>query len=78
MNERIRKFELQCFVYSEQTNKNIFDREKFAKLIIENCIGEVIKLRKQYDTHKDVESKYNDYYVDAFLQVENKLKQYLE
>ena len=37
MNERIRELELQCFVYSEQTNKNIFDREKFAELLIKEC-----------------------------------------
>jgi len=39
MNERIRELELQCFVYSEQTNKNIFDREKFAELLVRECVG---------------------------------------
>lgn len=51
-------------------------REKFAKSIVLECISEIKILRKIYDTHKDVEPEENDWYVDAFLQAEVKLKEY--
>ena len=41
MNERIRELELQCFVFSEQTNKRIFDREKFAELLLKDAAAVV-------------------------------------
>lgn len=48
MNERIRELELQCFVFSEQTNKRIFDREKFAELIVRECMNLTEGCRDKY------------------------------
>lgn len=38
MNERIRELELQCFVYSDEMKTMRFDREKFAELIVKECV----------------------------------------
>ena len=40
MNERIRELELQCFVYSDEMKTMRFDREKFAELLIDECIAQ--------------------------------------
>lgn len=45
------------------------------KLTIKDCIEEIKVLRNKYDTHRDVEQEENDWYVDAFLQAEEKIRQ---
>jgi hypothetical protein len=44
---------------------------------IQACIDETKKLRACYNTHRDIEPKENDYYIDAFLSVEVRLKEVL-
>ena len=50
--------------------------EKFAELIVQECIDEIKHLRMNYDTHQDVEPDENDWYIDAFLQAEVRLKEH--
>lgn len=50
--------------------------EKFAELIVKECVNEITTLRGKYDTHRDVEPEENDWYVDAFLQAEVRLKEH--
>ena len=38
--------------------------------LVEDLVKE---LRNKYDTHRDIEPPENDYYIDAFLQVEVRL-----
>lgn len=49
--------------------------DKFALLIVKECIEEIKHLRMKYDTHRDVEPEENDRYIDAFLQAEVRLKE---
>jgi hypothetical protein len=49
---------------------------KFAELIVQECIDEIKHLRMNYDTHQDVEPEENDWYIDAFLQAEVRLKEH--
>ena len=50
--------------------------EKFAELIVRECIDEIKNLRRNYDTNQDVEPEENDWYVDALLQAEVRLKEH--
>jgi hypothetical protein len=49
---------------------------KFAELIVQECVDEIKHLRMNYDTHQDVEPEENDWYIDAFLQAEVKVKKH--
>jgi hypothetical protein len=62
---------------------NGFDRQeltpaekRFAELIVRECVDEIKHLRMNYDTHQDVEPEENDWYIDAFLQAEVRLKEH--
>ena len=78
MNERI-KILAKVAGYDEISKATLklmgLDIEKFAKLIVRDCVDEIKALRENYDTHIDVYPEENDWYVDAFLQAEVRLKQ---
>ena len=79
MNERIEKLAREAgVVYHTRlgAETNTDDLEKFAELIVWECIEEIKHLRMKYDTHRDVEPEENDRYIDAFLQAEVRLKEY--
>lgn len=46
----------------------------FAKLIVQECVSEIKNLRDGYATHRDIEPEEYDWYVDAFIQTESRLK----
>ena len=50
--------------------------ERFAVAIVEECLEQVKSLRHKYDTHRDIEPEENDWYIDAFLQAEEKIKEH--
>jgi hypothetical protein len=82
MNERLKELAGQAkFIAEEAINKKISKNaeldafaEKLVELVIQECIDEIKKLRGYYDTHQDVEPDENDWYIDAFLQAEVRLK----
>jgi len=82
MNPRIKELHLKAgFWASEQlpfTNPEWVELrdEKFAELIVRECIDEIKNLRRNYDTNQDVEPEENDWYVDALLQAEVRLKEH--
>jgi hypothetical protein len=77
MNKRIKELFTLAFPPSlNDSNLVQLSAEKFAELIVEECIDEIKQLRKKYDTHEDVEPEENDWYVDAFLQAEVRLKEH--
>ena len=38
MNERIRELVEKSYIYDRQNDSSIFDKEKFAELIVEECL----------------------------------------
>jgi hypothetical protein len=80
MKERIRELAEQAGSTHKQ-NLGVYqfytdELEKFAELIVQECIDEIKHLRMNYDTHQDVEPEENDWYIDAFLQAEVRLKEH--
>ena len=76
MNERIKQLSIEAG-FPEWSNHAIeFELEKFAELIVQECIDEIKKLRHKYETGSGIEPVENDYYEDAFLQAEVKLKEH--
>jgi len=41
MNERIRELVEKSYIYDRQNDSSIFDKEKFAELIVRECIAEI-------------------------------------
>ena len=85
MNERIKQLaeqanELDYKTFDEYNHQTVqhykFNKEKFAELIVRECAEEIKHLRMKYDTHRDVEPEENDWYIDAFLQAEVRLKEH--
>ena len=85
MNERIKLLaeqanELDYKTFDEYNHQTVqhykFNKEKFAELIVRECAEEIKHLRMKYDTHRDVEPEENDWYIDAFLQAEVRLKEH--
>ena len=75
MNERIKELLEQAGVkYTIMPKDTVY--EKFAELIVRECAEEIKHLRMKYDTHRDVEPEENDWYIDAFLQAEVRLKEH--
>ena len=74
MNERIQKIANESFQYASEQSGLFTSKfmehydQKFAELIVGECIDELKALRKNYDTHRDVEPEENSVYIDAFLQ----------
>ena len=46
MNERIRELESQCWE-SRQYSAPCFDTKKFAELIVQECVNELLKWRNE-------------------------------
>lgn len=78
MNEQIKLLALQAGLqpFEDCGQGYVYKMEKFAELIITECIDEIKHLRMNYDTHRDVEPVENDWYIDAFLQAEVRLKEH--
>jgi hypothetical protein len=79
MNERIKELIKQATnpdYDGDDGPMNELNIEKFAELLIQDCIDEIKTLRGKYDTHRDVEPEGNDWYIDAFLQAEVRLKEH--
>ena len=80
MNERIKQLAEQAgFMeawFSESGDDCEREIKKFAELIVRECAEEIKHLRMKYDTHRDVEPEENDWYIDAFLQAEVRLKEH--
>lgn len=49
MNERIKQLEIQSVFYNEDTQLWEFDREKFAELIVQECMS----LAQSYPSQND-------------------------
>jgi len=41
MNKRIRELVEKSYIYDRQNDSSIFDKEKFAELIVRECIAEI-------------------------------------
>jgi len=54
MNERIKQLEIQSVFYNEDTQLWEFDREKFAELIIRECVASI---EKTIDTNCETDSE---------------------
>jgi hypothetical protein len=89
MNERIKQLALAAFQpINDISTEGVADfhtfnqpwfqlyNQEFAELIVGECIDEIKTLRGKYDTHRDVEPEENDWYVDALLQAEVRLKEH--
>jgi len=53
MNERIKLLADQCYYINTYTDREMFDEEKFALLIVRECIGKVTKVSdsiKEFDS----------------------------
>ena len=50
MNERIKELERQATDYYSNGQERIFDRQKFAELIVKDCLD--IVNRKEYSYHE--------------------------
>jgi hypothetical protein len=54
MNERIKELYNQCFVVLENQSPNTgFDFEKFAELIVRECLNVVENLSPGYEDYRD-------------------------
>jgi hypothetical protein len=76
MNDRIMQYILEVGTDCSGKWMSLSQAEKFAELIVQECIDEIKHLRMNYDTHQDVEPEENDWYIDAFLQAEVRLKEH--
>ena len=78
MNERIKQLAEQAGIgpWGITIDKSTEIFQKFAELIVRECAEEIKHLRMKYDTHRDVEPEENDWYIDAFLQAEVRLKEH--
>jgi hypothetical protein len=67
MNERIKEFEKQSTTYIEPTSNSgegwIFDKEKFAKLIVKECI-EINKEELAFNAFEKLLNRYQERFRD--------------
>jgi hypothetical protein len=65
MNERIKQLEIQSVFYNEDTQLWEFDREKFAELLVEECLSILKESQEHYANPIKCEpaEDYVEYYI---------------
>ncbi len=65
MNERIKQLEIQSVFYNEDTQLWEFDREKFAELLVEECLSILKESQEHYANPIKFEpaEDYVEYYI---------------
>ena len=53
MNERIRELVEKSYIYDKQNDSSFFNKEKFAELIVAECVGIVENLSPGYKDYRD-------------------------
>ncbi len=53
MNERIKELVEKSYIYDRQNDSSFFNKEKFAELIVRECIGVVEGLSPGYKDYRD-------------------------
>ena len=53
MNERIKELVEKSYIYDRQNDSSFFNKEKFAELIVQECIGVVEGLSPGYKDYRD-------------------------
>jgi citrate lyase synthetase len=53
MNERIKELVEKSFIYDKQNDSSFFNKEKFAELIVAECVGIVENLSPGYKDYRD-------------------------
>jgi hypothetical protein len=48
MNERIRELVEKSYIYDKQNDSSFFNKEKFAELIVKECLGKIENEAAQY------------------------------
>ena len=72
MNERIRELVEKSYIYDRQNDSSVFNKEKFAELIVQECIAELESVKvNEYRT--DV---YDIGYDDGLTQAVETIKEH--
>ena len=64
MNKRIRELAEKSYIYDRQNDSSFFNKEKFAQLIVQECMNQV---REQYLPVLEDEIMMKDTYWDGYV-----------
>ena len=78
MNERIQQLARQATEYYSNGQERIFDRQKFAELIVKECIKELrYEVIDTQELHQDKSTDYQVGYEDGMFDAGETIKQHI-